>query len=94
MKAIFNGTTIAESNNTVLIEGNYYFPPQDVKFDFLSETDTQTTCPWKGKASYYSIKADGNEVKDAAWTYHDPKEKASAIKDHIAFWRGVEVVNS
>ena len=91
MKAIWNDTILAESDHTVVIEGNHYFPPQDVKNDYFKKTDTHTECPWKGTASYYTIVVDGKENKDAAWYYPDPKEKAKSIKDHVAFWKGVEV---
>ncbi|MCJ8190680.1 DUF427 domain-containing protein [Sphingomicrobium aestuariivivum] len=91
VKATWNGDVIAESDNTVEVEGNHYFPQADVKMDRLVPSDTKSHCPWKGEASYYSIKADGVTNADAAWTYKEPKEAASEIKDHIAFWKGVEV---
>lgn len=91
VKAIYNGHVIAESENTKQLEGNHYFPVSDVKEEFLKNSDTQTSCPWKGKASYYSIEAGGETANDAAWHYPEPKDAAKAIKDHIAFWRGVEV---
>ncbi|WP_345989192.1 DUF427 domain-containing protein [Chryseobacterium sp. Chry.R1] len=89
MKAIWNGTVIAESNETVNIEGNHYFPEDSIKKEYFSETETHTTCPWKGHASYYNINVNGRENKDAAWYYKQPSELAKAIKNHIAFWRGV-----
>jgi uncharacterized protein (DUF427 family) len=73
------------------VEGNHYFPPQSVKTEFLKSTDHHTTCPWKGEASYYSIVVGGKENSNAAWSYPDPKDAAKEIKDHIAFWKGVEV---
>lgn len=93
MKAIWNGTVIAESDDTVVIEGNHYFPADSLKKEYFSSSDTQTSCPWKGIASYHSIKVDGKENLDAAWYYPTPKEAAKVIKDRVAFWKGVEVVN-
>jgi len=90
-KAIWNGVVIAESEKTLMVEGNHYFPPDTINRDFLKETPTHTTCPWKGLASYYTIVVDGKENKDAAWVYPEPKPAAKEIKDHIAFWRGVTV---
>lgn len=90
-KAIWNGAIIAESEDTVMVEGNHYFPPDSVNRDYLQESQTQTTCPWKGEASYYHVMVDGELNADAAWYYPDPKSKASHIKDHVAFWHGVEV---
>lgn len=91
MKAIWNNQVIAESDNTVVVEGNHYFPPDAVKKQFLKSSGTHSTCPWKGKASYYSIDVEGNVNEDAAWYYPEPKEAAKQIKDHIAFWKGVKV---
>lgn len=91
VQASFNGKVIAESENTKQLEGNHYFPISDVNRDFLQDSNTQTNCPWKGVASYYSVVADGAEGRDAAWYYPSPKDAAVAIKDHVAFWRGVEV---
>ena len=91
MKATYNGKTIAESTNTRIIEGNHYFPPNDVNQKFLVKSDTHTTCPWKGEASYYSIKADGDVSKDAAWYYPSTSEKAKIIENYIAFGEDVEV---
>jgi uncharacterized protein (DUF427 family) len=90
-KAIWNGAVIAESAETVVVEGNHYFPPESVNRDYLQESQTQTTCPWKGEASYYHVMVNGELNADAAWYYPDPKSKASHIKDHVAFWHGVEV---
>lgn len=92
MKAIWNGETIAESDNTVVVENNHYFPKESVKAEYLANSQTHTTCPWKGLASYYSLTVDGQTNKDAAWYYPDPKPAASQIKDHVAFWKGVTVV--
>ena len=91
MKAIWNNQVIAESNETVVVEGNHYFPPGAVKQAYLQPSDTHTTCPWKGLASYYTIQVDGKTNNDAAWFYPQPKEAASKIKDRIAFWKGVKV---
>jgi uncharacterized protein (DUF427 family) len=90
-KAYWNGTVIAESDATVIVEGNQYFPPQSVRQEYLRPSNTHTECPWKGTASYYHIEVDGIRGADAAWFYPAPKDAASQIKDHIAFWRGVKV---
>jgi uncharacterized protein (DUF427 family) len=90
-KATWNGVTIAQSEETVVVEGNHYFPPASVNPDHLRGSDTHTTCPWKGVASYYTLTVDGAENKDAAWYYPDPKPAAAEIKDRIAFWKGVQV---
>ncbi len=92
MKAIWNGKIIAESNETINIENNQYFPISSVKMEFLQKVDTHTTCPWKGEASYYNIVVDGKINEDAAWYYSNPKKLAEHIKNYIAFWRGVEIV--
>jgi len=91
MKAIWNGTTLAESNATVVVEGNHYFPRDSVKKEFFRESDTHTTCPWKGLASYYDVVVDGKVNKDAAWYYPEPSEAAKNIKGCVAFWKGVQV---
>ena len=91
MKAIYNGKVIAESDKTVVIEGNHYFPVNTIKSEYFKSSELHTTCPWKGLASYYTVEVDGEVNEDAAWYYPDPKAAASAIKDHVAFWRGVEV---
>ncbi|GAB2566382.1 DUF427 domain-containing protein [Spirosoma areae] len=92
MKAIWNGQTIAESNDTVVVEGNHYFPIEAIKSEFLTDSSTHTTCPWKGLASYYSLTVAGKTNPDAAWYYPEPKPAASQIKDRVAFWKGVQVV--
>jgi uncharacterized protein (DUF427 family) len=92
MKAIWNDVTLAESDDTIVVEGNHYFPPDSVKRDYLQESDTHTTCPWKGEANYYTVVVSDAVNKDAAWYYPDPKEAAQHIKDYVAFWKGVEVV--
>ena len=91
MKAIWNNQVIAESEKTVFIEGNHYFPTDTVKKEYLIESATESNCAWKGIASYHTLSVDGKENKDAMWHYKDPKQMAIAIKDHVAFWRGVEV---
>lgn len=93
MKAIWNGRVLAESDNTVMIEGNHYFPVDSVNKEYLENSNTHTTCPWKGVASYYNVNVDGKINKDAAWYYPEPSDAAKPIKDHIAFWKGVEVTN-
>ncbi len=90
-KAIWNGTVLAESDKTIVVEGNQYFPPDAVKREYFKSSDTHTTCPWKGLASYYDVEIDGQVNKDAAWYYPSPKEAAQQIKDYIAFWHGVQV---
>lgn len=90
-RAIWNGAILAESDNCEIVEGNHYFPADSIRSEYFKPSDTRTTCPWKGVASYYTIAVDGQENKDAAWYYPDPKEKANNIKGYIAFWRGVKV---
>ena len=91
MKATWNGQTIAESDDTVVVEGNHYFPRDIVKDDFLVDSDKTTFCQWKGTASYFSLSVDGESNADAAWYYAEPKDAAAEIKGRVAFWRGVEV---
>lgn len=91
MKAIWNGVTIAESDQTIVFEGNHYFPPGSVKQQYLQDSSTHTTCPWKGVASYKSLNVDGKVNADAVWYYPEPKEAARQIKGYFAFWKGVEV---
>lgn len=91
VKATWNGVTIAESDATVVVEGNHYFPPAAVNPAYLAPSSTQTRCPWKGTASYHSLVVDGATNPDAAWYYPEPFEAAAEIKDRIAFWKGVEV---
>ena len=90
MKAIWNNTVIAQSNETVKLEGNYYFPPGSLVTQFLRDSSTHTTCSWKGTASYYDIVIDDSINKDAAWYYPEPKQEALNIENHVAFWHGVE----
>lgn len=91
MKAIWNNEVIAESKDTIMIEGNHYFPQDSVKAEYLTVSDTQTVCPWKGNASYYTLEINGKRNPDAAWFYPDPTDAAQPIKGRIAFWKGVEV---
>ena len=92
IRATWNGTVIAESDDTVIVEGNHYFPVDSVKQDLLQDSSTHTTCHWKGKASYYSVEVDGQVNKDAAWYYPTPSSAAQEIAGRIAFWRGVSIV--
>lgn len=91
MKAIWNSQVIAESNDTIVVENNHYFPPASVNKDLLKPSDKHTTCPWKGEASYYTIQIGNQSNPDAAWYYPNPKQAAENIKDYIAFWKGVQV---
>lgn len=90
-RASWHGVTLADSDDTVVVEGNHYFPPDSIRWEFLADSATQTTCPWKGQASYYTITVDGQSNSDAAWVYRDPKPAAEQIRDRVAFWRGVRV---
>ncbi len=94
MKATWQGTTIAESDGTVVVEGNHYFPAESIHREYFSPTDTHTTCGWKGEASYYDVKVNGAVNKDAGWYYPDPKSAAANIKNYVAFWKGVAVQES
>ena len=91
MKASWENTIIAESKRTVVVEGNHYFPPESIKSEYFLASETHTTCPWKGLASYYDLRVGNNVNKDAAWYYPEPKEAAKSIKGYVAFWRGVQV---
>ena len=92
MKALWKGIVVAESDATVVVDGNHYFPASAVNQALLAASDTHTTCSWKGVASYYDVVVDGQTNKDAAWFYPAPKTEAAAIAGHVAFWRGVTVV--
>lgn len=92
MKAIWKDTVIAQSDETVIVEGNHYFPIESVRTDFLTDSDTKSVCPWKGTANYYNIDVDGEINPDAAWHYPDPKDAASEIRGRIAFWKGVQII--
>ena len=91
MKASWNNAIIADSDETVVVEGNHYFPSDSVNPEYLQPSDTHTNCHWKGDASYYNLVVNGETNKDAAWYYPEPKEAAAEIKDRIAFWRGVTI---
>ena len=91
VRAIWNGVTIADSDETVVVEGNHYFPRGAVDASVLRESETHTICPWKGTASYYSLVVNGAENKNAAWYYPETKPAAAEIRDRIAFWKGVQV---
>jgi len=91
MKATWNNLVIAESDATIVVENNHYFPKESVNSEYLKPSDTHTTCPWKGLASYYTLDVDGMQNSDAAWYYPDPKPAAENIKNYIAFWKGVKV---
>ncbi len=90
-KAIWNNTILAESDQTIVVEGNHYFPTDAVNWQYFQPSDTHTICHWKGQASYYTITVNGQSNKDAAWFYPEPKDAAKQIRDYIAFWRGVRV---
>jgi len=90
-KAVWNGAILAESDRTEVVEGNHYFPPDTIKQEYFQESDTHTTCPWKGVASYYDIQVNGQVNKDAAWYYPQTKDPAQKIQGYVAFWRGVKV---
>jgi len=91
MKAVWKNTVIAESDATVMVEGNHYFPESSVNRNFISFSNHKTSCAWKGQASYYSLIVDGDVNPDAAWYYAEPKEAAANIKGYVAFWKGVTV---
>jgi uncharacterized protein (DUF427 family) len=91
MRAVWHNAVLAESDETVVVEGNHYFPPASIRREHLRPSDTHTTCPWKGEASYYDVVVDEEVNKDAAWYYPEPKDAAQEIKGHVAFWKGVKV---
>ena len=93
MKAVWNGVTIAESSDTIVVEGNHYFPPNAVKKEYTDHSETHTTCPWKGEASYHHVVVNGMENRDAAWFYPGFKRAARHIKGYVAFWKGVEILS-
>lgn len=92
MKAIWKNQVIAESDDTIVIEGNHYFPHESINKDYFVDSKTQSNCPWKGTASYYSVIVDGQKNIDAAWYYPEVSELAKGIKNRVAFWKGVEVI--
>lgn len=91
MKATWNGAMLADSDDTIVVEGRHYFPPESLNHEYLKGSATHSTCPWKGLASYYQVVVDGKANEDAAWTYREPKPAAGQIKDYVAFWKGVQV---
>ena len=93
MQAVWNDTIIAESEETIVVEGNHYFPPNSVRRKYLQDSSTHTLCPWKGQASYYDIVVKGERNADAAWFYPKTMEAANDIRDYVAFWKGVEVTS-
>lgn len=92
IEAIFNGMVVARSADTVLVEGNHYFPPDSVEQGFLVRSRAKSLCPWKGLARYYTVEVDGVRARNAAWTYRHPSPLARRIKNHVAFWGGVQVI--
>jgi uncharacterized protein (DUF427 family) len=92
MKATWENTVVAQSNETIVVEGNHYFPPDSIYTEYFAPSDTHTTCPWKGVASYYHVKVGEKVNADAAWFYPQPKDAAKSIRNYIAFWRGVKIV--
>ena len=93
MKAVWQGTVVAESSDTVVVEGNHYFPAEAVKREYLLPSNTKTMCSWKGQASYHTLLVNGNANPDAAWYYPEPKDAAANIKGRVAFWKGVQVTS-
>jgi len=91
MQATFNGQVIASSADTIVVESNHYFPPDSLRWEHFTGSGTTSVCPWKGTAGYFTVEAGGKTDRDAAWIYREPKDAASKIKDHVAFWRGVVV---
>ncbi|PJF44323.1 MAG: hypothetical protein CUN55_04605 [Phototrophicales bacterium] len=92
-KVVWNGVVLAESDHVERVEGNYYFPPDSVNMEYFTMTDLHTTCPWKGVASYYTVEVNGERLENVAWTYLDPKPAAANIKEHIAFYRKVDILD-
>jgi uncharacterized protein (DUF427 family) len=92
MKAIWNGATLAESDDTVVVEGNHYFPVDSIQSEYFHKSNTHTNCHWKGEASYYDVEVKGQVNKDAAWYYADPSDAAEQIRNRIAFWKGVQIL--
>lgn len=92
MKAVWNNTILADSNNTKLIEKNYYFPPSSIRTEYLRKSGNQYTCPWKGMCDYYHVVVDGEVNTDAAWVYEYPKDAAKEISGYFAFWKGIKII--
>ena len=93
MQALWNATVIAESDDTVVVEGNHYFPPASIRTEYFKPSATTSVCPWKGTASYYTLDVDGQQNPDAAWYYPETKPAADEIKGRVAFWKGVQVID-
>ena len=91
MKAVWNGVVLADSEETIVIEGNHYFPPSSIMREYFAASNTQSVCPWKGTASYYHIQVQGETNSDAAWVYPETSEAARQIEGYVAFWKGIEV---
>ena len=91
MKATWNGAVLAESADTIVVEGNHYFPPSAIRTELFKPSATHTVCGWKGTASYYTVEVDGKQNADAAWYYPEPKDAAKNIAGYVAFWKGVKV---
>ena len=91
MRAVWRDAVLAESDDTVVVEGNHYFPPDSIRGEYFRPSDTHSTCPWKGVASYYDVVVGGEVNRDAAWYYPEPKEAAKHVEGHVAFWKGVKV---
>ena len=91
MKAIWNNEILAESDNTIVVEGNHYFPADSINTEFFQPSETHTVCPWKGTASYYDVVVGGETNAGAAWFYPEPKDAAKEIKNYVAFWKGVQI---
>ncbi|MFI9511044.1 DUF427 domain-containing protein [Nocardia sp. NPDC052566] len=91
VRAVWNGVVLAESDDTVVVEGNHYFPANSVNKQYFESSETHTVCSWKGTASYYTVVVDGTKNEDAAWYYPEPKPEAEMVRDRVAFWRGVDV---
>jgi uncharacterized protein (DUF427 family) len=91
MKAVWRNTILAESDETIVVEGNHYFPPESIHDEFFHTSSTKTMCAWKGVASYYDLLVNGATNKDAAWYYAHPSDAALQIKNYVAFWRGVQI---
>lgn len=94
MRAVFNGAVLAESDDTKVVEGNHYFPPESINREYFSQSKAKSLCYWKGLASYYTIEVDGVRNEGSAWYYPKPSPLARKIKDHVAFWNGVEVTSA
>lgn len=93
MKAIWNNAVIAESDETIVVEGNHYFPPNSINEEYFVKNENHSVCPWKGEASYYDVKVNDENNPDAAWYYPEPSDAANQIKGYVAFWRGVQITD-